>query len=395
MAAKKLNTPLDEAAQPGAPRPLGLILPGGGSRAAYQVGVIKALSELHGDKLGNPCPIVCGTSAGAINSIAVASMCDDFSTLGEILESLWMELTPEDIYRTDWLGISRNAYRLVRSLFNAGVSVGAPLGLLDSRPLRQFLNDRIDFEAVSENIKSGTLNAICITAMDYTENESVNFYQGSPRSAPWQRWRRRGVATPIQVRHLMASSAIPTIFAPQKINNHYYGDGSLRQLAPISPALHLGAKKVLVVPASGYQKDYVHGAKSIRPPAFGEIIGHLLHSAFVDSIELDLERLERINELVSLIPEERKGDIAHKLQPIEAMVISPSEDIDRIAESYTQYLPRSIRTFLKITGSRSADGGVNIASYLLFMQPFVSRLIELGYKDAMAQSESIKQFLES
>lgn len=374
-------------------RPVGLILPGGGARAAYQVGVIKALSEIHGNRPGNPCPILCGTSAGAINTIAVASMADEFGSMGEILESMWRELTPEDIYRTDWLGITRNAYRLLRSLFNAGIATGAPLGLLDSRPLRQFLNDRIDFEAVSDNIGKGDLQAVCITAMDYTESESITFYQGSERNKPWQRWRRRGVPTPLQIRHLMASSAIPTIFPPQKINNHYYGDGSLRQLAPISPALHLGAKKVMVVPASGYQKSYLHGAKQIRPPSFGEIIGHLLNSAFVDSIELDLERLERINELVSLIPPEREPEIAHKLQPIETMVISPSEDIDHIAENYNNCLPRSIRTFLKVTGSRSADGGVNIASYLLFLEPFVSRLIDLGYSDAMAQKENIKQFL--
>lgn len=371
---------------------IGLVLPGGGARVAYQVGVIKALATFHKNRdVQNPYRILCGTSAGAINAVALATRSNDFCEAAAWLEKLWMELSPDSIYRSDWPGVISNAWRLMLSLFNAGVAIGKPVGLLDNAPLRQLLTNNLDLPAISRNISSGHLDALSVTAMNYTEGVSMSFFQGGPEHAGWQRWRRQGIPTPIDIAHVMASTAIPTIFPPQRIGRNYYGDGALRQLTPISPALHLGADKVLIIPANGHRREYAKPVRRIHSPAFGQIIGHLLNSAFVDSIETDIERLERINQLIRLMPEQ--GSFTdHQLKPIDALVISPSEDIDSLADDHIKHLPRSIRTFMRRTGGRYG-GGVNIASYLLFTHSFAERLITLGYNDAMVQADELKRFI--
>lgn len=374
---------------------LGLILPGGGARAAYQVGVLKGINALLERPTENPFPVLCGTSAGAINALALASKAGDFNRACHWMEGLWLDLHTDQVYRSDTLGVIRNALRLFGSLFNQGQALGKPVALLDNTPLREFLGQRVDFAAIAEHIQAGNLGAVSIAAMDYTEGHSVNFFQGGPDAAGWSRWRRHGVASPIQLQHLMASSAIPTLFPPERIGRHYYGDGALRQLTPISPALHLGASKVLIIPANGHRKQYARTPRPIRSPAFGEIIGHLLSSAFVDTIENDIERLERINELVQELPEGAGNENIRKLRPIDAMVISPSEDIDQIAEQHAADLPGSVRRFVRRTGSNRNNGGVNLASYLLFTPAFTRELIALGQRDALNAGDQLKQFLAS
>ncbi len=368
-----------------------LILPGGGARAAYQVGVIKALATLHGNREYNPYRILCGTSAGAINAVALATKAENFGKAADWLESLWLNLSTDQIYRSDWLGVMSNAWRLLLSLFNSGIAVGRPVALLDNSPLHELLRKNLDFGAISENIAAGHVEALSLTAMDYTQGVSISFFQGGPERAGWQRWRRQGVPTPLDISHVMASTAIPTIFPPQRIGRNYFGDGALRQLTPISPALHLGAQRVLIIPANGHRREYRRPIQKIQSPAFGQIIGHLLNSAFVDSIETDIERLERINQLIRLMPEQ-DSFTDHKLRPIDALVISPSQDIDAIADDFVNGLPRSIRTFLRGSGNRSA-GGVNIASYLLFTHKFSERLIQLGYNDGMENIEELRRFV--
>jgi NTE family protein len=376
--------------------PLGhtaLLLPGGGARAAYQVGVLKALAEITRDHATNPFPILCGTSAGALNAVALATHADSFVKAVEWLESLWLRLSVTHVYRTDWLDILNNVWRLTRSLFNAGIAVGRPVGLLDNSPLRDMLGKVLNFDRIGDHIQNGDLRAVSVTAMNYTLGVSMSFFQGGPDHANWQRWRRQGIACPLRLKHLMASTAIPTIFPPEEIWGNFYGDGALRQLAPISPALHLGAERVLIVPPNGHKRNYAKPMRKIHSPAFGQIIGHLLNSAFIDSLETDIELLERVNELVSLMPEELRDQLSRKLAPVDFYVLSPSQDIDTIAELHVKELPRSIRYFLRITGSGSYSGGVNAASYLLFTRPFVEQLIELGYGDAMAEASELLSFL--
>ena len=370
----------------------GLVLPGGGARAAYQVGVLKALADIHGNNPNNPFPILVGTSAGAINAVSLAAGAHDYTATVNTLEKLWRDLSTGKIYRADMFGVMRNAFRLFMSLFNSGIAVGRPVALLDNSPLRELLGEHIDFPAIGRNISSQHLDALCLTAMNYTQGLSESFFQGGPQHAGWKRWRRQGLATPIELRHVMASSAIPTIFPPTKVGRYYYGDGALRQLTPISPAIHLGAHRVLIIPASGHRRDYYHTPKPIHSPAFGQIIGHLLNSAFIDSIEIDIERLERINELLRIVPEDRAEFMGRELLPIERLVISPSEDIDSIADDHIGELPRALRVFLRRTGS-SRGGNVSIASYLLFTKEYCGKLIDLGYRDGMEQRDALEAFI--
>jgi NTE family protein len=369
-----------------------MVLPGGGARAAYQVGVLKALAEIHGNRPGNPFPILAGTSAGGINAVSMAAGAHHFTGTVEKLEMLWRDLTTDKIYRADFFGVMRNVLRLAYSLFSSNPSGGKPVALLDNSPLRNILSQHVSFENIGRNILNGDLDALCLTAMNYTQGVSETFFQGGPQYAGWQRWRRQGVATPIQLQHLMASSAIPTIFPPAKIGRDYYGDGALRQLTPISPVIHLGANRVLVIPANGHKRQYPKLPQEIKSPGFGQIIGHLLNSAFIDSIETDIERLERINELVRIIPDEDRDMMGKELLPIDCLVISPSEDIDRIADEHVNELPRSLRMFLRRTGS-TGGGGVSIASYLLFTPEYCGKLIDLGYRDGMAQRQALETFL--
>ncbi len=370
----------------------GLILPGGGARAAYQIGVLKAIAEIHRDRHSNPFPILAGTSAGAINAASLAAGAHHFSGTVATLEMMWKELSTDRIYRADVIAVIGNAIRLGLSLFNAGMAAGRPVALLDNSPLRELLQQHIRFESIGLNILNGDLDALSLTAMNYSLGLSETFFQGGPQHAGWQRWRRQGLATPIQIQHLMASTAIPTIFPPTKVGRYYYGDGALRQLTPISPAIHLGANRVLVIPANGHKRVYPHTPKAIQSPAFGQVIGQLLNSAFIDSIETDIERLERVNELLALIPQENLQMMGRELLPVECLVISPSEDIDSIADDHVKELPRSLRTFIGRTGS-NRGGNVNIASYLLFTEEFCGKLIELGYNDGRNQETELRNFL--
>jgi len=375
-----------------APQKTALVLPGGGARAAYQVGVLKALAEITADT-ANPFPILTGTSAGALNAVAIASREESFQASCLWLEQLWLSLEADHVYRSDWAGILHNAWRLVLSLFNSGISVGRPVALLDNIPLKQLLREKIDFSGIGRNIQHGRLSAVSVTAMNYTDHVSVSFFQGGPGHADWHRWRRQGIPTPLQLRHLLASTAIPTIFPPQRIGRNYYGDGALRQLTPISPALHLGANRVLIISPSGHKKDYGAQHKRIQSPAFGQVIGQLLNSAFVDSLETDIELLEQMNALLRLTDKKIKNQEGRILEPIDALVISPSEDIDELADYYVKSLPVSVRTFLKVSGGSASNGGVNIASYLLFTPEYCQRLIDLGYKDGIQQQTEIEAFL--
>ncbi|ARN76482.1 hypothetical protein BST96_17800 [Oceanicoccus sagamiensis] len=368
-------------------------MPGGGARAAYQVGVLKALAEITKAEYDYPFPVLCGTSAGALNAVAIASKEQSFEQSCAWLEELWLNLGTDHVYRSDWSGIFRNAWRLIASLFNSGIAVGRPVALLDNAPLKQFLREKIDFSGIGRNLKAGKLSAVCVTAMNYTERVSVSFYQGGPENAEWQRWRRQGIPTPLQLRHLLASTAIPTIFPPQRIGRNYYGDGALRQLAPISPALHLGADKVMIISTTGHKRNYDQPYSRIHSPAFGQVIGHLLNSAFVDSLETDIELLEQMNQLLKISNSELKNQEGRTLRPVDIHVVSPSEDIDALADEHFKELPTSIKTFLRVSGGGSSSGGVNIASYLLFTPKFCQHLINLGYKDGKDQAEEILAFL--
>lgn len=370
-----------------------LILSGGGARAAYQVGVLHALAEILPDDNTHPFPIICGTSAGAINALALAAHPGTFKESVNALANMWRNLTIGDVYLHSWTDIIKGLGLLGLSLFNQGIVRQRPLSLLDNAPLWDLLGTRIPFHNISHAIDSGKLFAVSVSAMGYSSGHTVSFFQGHESIQGWTRYRRAGVATPLRLEHLLASSAIPTIFPAVRINREYFGDGALRQLAPISPALHLGAESLFVIGVSGNKSTAKqHKRAPIKhSPSMGQIVGHLLNSAFVDSLEGDLEHMELVNKLVKLIPEEnRPADF--KLRAVDNMVISPSSPLDVIAGRNIRYLPDSLRFFLRAIGATRRGGGATAASYLLFSTEFITDLMELGRQDALAEADSLKAF---
>ena len=370
-----------------------LVLTGGGARAAYQVGVLKGVAAILPRAIYNPFPIICGTSAGAINALSIAARAGPFRLRARKLEHIWHNLHASDVYRTDVLGVATNAFRILASLFYSGFSAGRPLSLLDNSPLRQLLKSYVQFDYLDTAIDNGELEAIAISAMSYASGQSVTFFQAADSIKPWNRARRRGEKIALTIDHLIASTAIPILFPAVKLDGHYFGDGAVRQLKPISPALHMGARKLFIVGVSDNAAQSDLSSEAEQAPSVARIMSHMFNSAFIDAVESDLETLRTINRLASALPQSLK-DIngITDLNAVEVMSISPSQSIDRIAEEHIHELPRSLKLFLKLTGATAKDGGGSAASYLLFEPGFCQQLIELGYQDALAQESSILDF---
>jgi len=373
-----------------------LILSGGGARAAYQVGVLKALTEILPATAHNPFPIICGTSAGAINALFIASHPGTLRESVSQLEQLWRSLSPDLVYKTAFGSMVKSFVRLGLSLFNEGVGAHRPLSLLDNGPLRQLLHDCIRFEGIDDSIANGDLEAVAVTSTGYTSGHSVSFFQAKPGIAGWQRHNRIGSPTRLTLDHIMASAAIPTIFPAVKLNREYFGDGALRQTAPISPALHLGANRLFVIGVSGNRNpEQWHRQKPVRhSPSMAQIMGHLFSSAFIDAIEGDIEHMQRINELLALIPDQERTRSQLHLRPVESMIISPSKAVDSIAGRKIRYLSPSLRFALRTVGATAKGGGATAASYLLFAPAFCGTMIDLGYKDTMWERGAIEQFFQ-
>lgn len=368
-----------------------LVLSGGGARAAYQVGVLLALKDLLPPQ-SNPFSIISGTSAGAINAVSLASNSEDFHASVDVLSQLWQELTMDHVFRTSACDLIGGVYRFGRSFFHEGVDYHRPLSLLDNSPLNAFLSKTIQFSNIQKNIDRGILRAVSVAALGYSSSNSVNFFQGADELEEWERFRRIGRAATIGMEHLLASSAIPWIFPTVRIGQEYFGDGAMRQLAPISPVLHLGADRIFIIGVSGNRQAYTkrYSPRSRHPPSMAQMAGHLLNSAFVDSLESDIEHLERVNELVALVPEKDKETTA--LKPVETLIISPSKAIDKIAGRHVRNLPKTLRFFMRSSGATARRGGSVLSSYLLFVKPFIDELVELGYQDAMWEKDSIEAF---
>ena len=372
----------------------GLILSGGGARAAYQVGVLAAIAELLPEGAQNPFPVIVGTSAGAINAVSLASGASDFKTSVERLTAFWQAIRSRQVMRSDWSGVVRQATRFIsHSLLGLGAKL--PVALVDSSPLRELLQAQFQASGIEQAIAEQQLRAVAVTAFGYESGHAMTFYQGTGTIAAWLRHRRVGVPTLLSVEHLLASSAIPLLFAPVKIGQEYFGDGAVRQSAPISPALHLGANRVLVIGVSGNPRGLVQNplerSYTGKQPTLAQIGGHLLNSTFIDSLESDIELLERLNGFSHLLPDDVP---AHALgaTPVDVLVISPSQPIDEIAARHRQELPRALRLFLRGPGATKTSGA-GVLSYLLFEAGYCSELIELGRQDALAQREALGRFL--
>lgn len=371
---------------------VGLVLTGGGARAAYQVGVLRAIVELLPDKTRNPFPVICGTSAGAINATSIAVSANNFAEGVAQLESVWSNFHVDQIYRSDFMGVIHNTLRCLISLVSSEYGQHNAISLLDNSPLEILLKNRFPFRSIQHGIHSGALHALGITAWGYTSGQSITFFQAAKEVTPWKRAQRLGIAANIGTEHLMASSSIPFIFPTVKLNREYFGDGSMRQFTPISPALHLGADKVLII---GVRKAIIDEPKRVSVtgyPPFAQIAGHALNSIFVDSLDIDLERLLRINETLKLIPPEVYKERNIVLRPVEAMMISPSKGINEIAQQYAQTLPWIMRYLFRAIGATGPNGST-LLSYVLFEASFCQALIELGYNDTLQQKDELLKFI--
>ena len=379
--------------QPPGPIPnTALVLTGGGARAAYQVGVLLAIAKLSNNRRQNPFPILCGTSAGAINAASIACLADNFGKAVSVLASFWRNMHAGDIYRADPLGIGLSGARWLSTLTMGWLLRNPPRSLLDNAPLRELLSRHLDFSGIERSIANGALHALSISASGYESGDNINFFQGNPGAQPWRRVQRIGIRAEIGVDHLLASSAIPFIFPATKIHREYFGDGSMRQLAPISPAIHLGAERVLIVGA-GRKNEHQERRRVDGHPSLAQIAGHALSSIFLDSLAVDIERMQRINRTLSAIPPEARKASDIPLRPIRTLIISPSERLERIATEHTNALPWAMKMMLGGIGGMNRRNGT-LTSYLLFEKPYTRALIDLGYADTMARSQEVGDFLD-
>lgn len=372
-------------------RRLALVLTGGGARAAYQVGVLQAIREMLPDPRVNPFPIICGTSAGAVNAASLAVSADNYDQAVRNMHDVWANFHANHVYRTDPFTLTVYASRWLGLLAFGWVLKQNPRSVLDNTPLAKLLARTLDFSRIDQVIARGALYAVSVTATGYATGQSITFYQGASDIEPWRRTQRQSARVQLTVRHLLASAAIPFVFPAIKVNREYFGDGSMRQLAPISPAIHLGADRILVVGAGNLSQESTRDAPVVYPsPA--QIAGHALASIFLDGLAVDLERVEHVNRMLSRLPADVLASGALGLRPIETLVISPSERLDLIAAEHARALPPTVRRLLKGLGATKSSGSM-LTSYLLFEVPFTRALIDLGYRDTLARRDEIARFV--
>jgi len=363
-----------------------VMLPGGGARGAYQVGVLKGIMSLMPD--GFHFPIINGTSAGAINAVVLASHAKNQVHGVKRLEHFWSTIHCADVYRTDSWTIIRTLGRVFGSLFFGRFGVKPPRSLLDNRPLAELLNRELHLEKIQPAIDAGALKGLSITASSYDTAIAKCFYQADETTIPWHRTRRVGFSEDITVEHIMASTALPFLFPAQLIGNEYYGDGGLRMTAPLSPAIHLGADRILVIGTRDESPIEVPGEPGDYP-SMGELGGYMLDTLFMDTLMADLSRLRRINRTLKLIPEADRQRT--HLKTIETLIIKPSVDVRKVTAAHAACIPRPVKTLLKMIGGWGKDW--RMPSYLLFEPSYVNAMIDLGYQDAMKQAAEIKAFL--
>ncbi len=393
--------------------PAGLILTGGGARAAYQVGVLKAVAALLRDaRRGldptiaqghNPFPILVGTSAGAINATALACRSDNFQEAVAQMVHVWENFRAEQVYRSDLIGVIRTGARWL-TLMSVGWMVRTsmrvrPKSLLDNAPLGALLSRMIELKRLQLGLEHGHLRALAVGASSYSSGRHVTFYQALNDYQIPNKRQRLYVRCPIQIDHLLASSAIPFIFPAVCLDLagsgaggiEHFGDGSMRQISPISPAIHLGAERVLVVGVGQIgNPGLLPGVDGTAYPTLAQMAGHAMSSIFLDSLASDVERLDKMNQITaSLSPQER---LAVGLREVETLVISPSERLDGVASRYLAALPRPVRALLDVLGAYRG-GGAGLASYLLFEAPYTRALIDLGFGDTMARRDEVMRFL--
>ena len=368
---------------------LAVMLTGGGARAAYQVGLIKGIAR-HFPNVRFE--IITGVSAGAINAVFLAARRGSPQQVASDLADMWCELECSSIWQFDWRNLL--PFRSALSSVFWRKRWSTPHGIVDTAPLARLLYRVMNarpghpIQGITENIREGWLQAVALMTLDYTTGQSVRWYQGHS-NAPWEGPNRRSVPAELTVEHVMASSALPFLFPAVKIGSDWHGDGGIRLAAPLSPAVHLGATRIIAM-STGYQ---LGASEEALPEVSGyppnaQIIGQLLNSIFLDVIDEDVMRLERLNDMVrKLPPAEREG-----FKPIELLVLRPSVDLGRIATGYQKYLPTNLKLLTRALGAQETDSA-DMVSMLMFEPHYTQRLVELGESDVDSRVDEIREFL--
>ena len=366
---------------------LGLVLTGGGARSAYQVGVLRALAEIF-PRGRSPFQVIVGTSAGAVAASVLASEAVHWRRAVRGLEEVWGNFHAGQVFRVDPIHMLRSGVHWVLSLITGGFLLSPPKSMLDNSPLRELLSKHVDWSGIRTSIERGHLRALALCATSYITGQSVAFYDARESVQDWARFQRVGRRTLLSLDHLMASVAIPLLFPPMQLGEEHFGDGAMRQNNPLSPAIHLGADRLLVIGVRARRQAGVAVAQvPIDPPTPGQIFGYMLDTLFTDTIYGDLEQLERINELVRAAPEQARG-----ARVVETLMLAPSVDPREVAARHVDSMPRSQRALLRVIGARDVEGS-QLASYLMFEGPYTRDLIELGYKDAMEARTALIAFV--
>lgn len=365
-----------------------LVLTGGGARTAYQVGVLDEI--LRWSPAREPVfGILCGTSAGAINAAVLAGDADDPQRGIRHLAGVWEHLRPSDVYRSDWLALYGRAAHWLAAFAFGGLARHNPTALFDNSPLRALLERHVNLSRARYQIDRGALRALALTAASYGSGRSISWFEGDDDIGEWARVRRCGLRTRMTLDHVMASLALPFLFPAVRVGNDWLGDGAMRDMAPLSTAIHLGADRLLVVGTRNDETPAGQGATEY--PALGRIGGYILDSLFMDSVSADLERLTRLNRLLASSHGAQLVEDGRRLTPIEHLVLLPSADLREIAAAHLHRFPAAVRHILRRIGAFRA--GSALPSYLLFDGAFCGELMELGRQDARRRRTELEHFL--
>jgi NTE family protein len=379
---------------------IALILTGGGAKAAYQVGVLQALAEMIpvSDTSPTPFSILAGTSAGAINASYLAARANRWQQSVGGLKALWENLTLEQVYRTDGFSLTKIALGWIsRILFGGKIFKRTNSNfMLDTKPLAELLHREVDFNQMRTLIEQKSLKGVAFTATQYFAGTTVSYFDGHEGAKPWEMTHRVGIRTQLGTEHVMASSAIPIFFPPIEIDSAFYGDGSLKQTTPLSPAIHLGAKKILAVGIRHEKTPEESLAMTketqLRPPTLAQIAGEVMGSIFLDSLDADIERLNHINKSITELEAKTHLQSIIPLRVIPVLYLRPSCDLHTVLPPALQHFPPMLRFFLKGLGVTPEQGN-ELITYLSFFQECVQPLIKLGYDDTIARREEILTFL--
>jgi NTE family protein len=365
----------------------GLVLTGGGARAAYQVGVLKAVAELFPDQ-PNPFRVIVGTSAGAVAAAVIASRARRWQRAVQAIEHVWAGFHVDQVFDVGAGRMFASGLHWMASLATGGLVV-PPRSLFRNAPLRDLLLRNVSWQGLRNAISRGDVDALALCATSYSNAQSVAFFEGGAQLQEWTRRLHVGRRTTLSLEHLMGSLSVPFLFPPERIGNDFHGDGAMRQIAPLSPAVHLGAGRLFVVGVRAAQEHHpgLPAGKRLSAPRPGQLLGYALDTLFTDNVYADREQIARMNQLVEAAPQLVPG-----ARRVDTLLLTPSEDPREIAARHIGSLPRSLRALLGVAGVRDARGS-RLASYLMFEADYTQELIALGYKDAMGRSGEIRDFL--